>query len=144
MLSLHPRLTLFPYTTLFRSRRTRADYLRALCVGASSNLYRITDHVRGDRHRAGPHRRTYRRAVRVRQLLGKIALRRNAHVKEIPERVCGISAARKTTRTFCSLMCPSTAWRSFTLLTTQLLNNFTVSTAFFHLPSPLTRPGVPA
>src|SRR6266513_1424922 len=78
-------------------RRTRADYLWALRLSASSNLYRITDHVRGDRDRGGPRRRTYRRAVGIRKPLDKTALRRKAHVREISERVCGLSAARKTT-----------------------------------------------
>src|SRR6266404_1219673 len=76
-------------------RRPRADYLRALRVGASSNLYRTTDHVRGDRDRARTRRRNYRDAVRVRELLDKIALRRKPHVKEIPRAVCGLSETRE-------------------------------------------------
>ncbi len=66
-----------------------------LCLGASSNLHRITDHVRGDRDRARPRRRNNRYAVRVREPLDKIAPRRKAHVNKISERVCGLSAARE-------------------------------------------------
>src|SRR5258708_6609890 len=66
-------------------RRSRADYLRALCVSASSNLYRTTDHVRGHGGRARTHRRNYRCAARVRELLDKTALRRKTHAPEIPE-----------------------------------------------------------
>src|SRR5438045_9439264 len=76
-------------------RRARTDYQWALCVGASSNLYRITDHVRGDGDRARPLRRNYRYAVRVREPLDKIAPRRKTHVNKISERVCGLSAARE-------------------------------------------------
>src|SRR6266481_631023 len=76
-------------------RRARTDYLWALFVGAPSNLYRITDHVRGDRDRAGPYRRNYRDAVRVRELLGKTAPRRKAHAQAVPRAVCGLSAARE-------------------------------------------------
>src|SRR5881394_1868911 len=48
---------------------------------------------RGDRDRAGPCRRNYRYAVRVREPLDKIAPQRKAHVNKISERVCGLSAA---------------------------------------------------
>src|SRR5260370_37108990 len=76
-------------------RSPRADYLWALRVGASSNLYRIAHHVCGDRDRARPRRRNYRDAVRVRESLDKIALRRKAHAPAIPERLCGLSATRE-------------------------------------------------
>src|SRR5213075_960037 len=76
-------------------RRPRTDYLWSLRVGTSSNLHRITDHVRGDRDRARPRRRNNRYAVRVREPLDKIAPRRKAHVNKISEQVCGLSAARE-------------------------------------------------
>ena len=92
-------------------RKTRIDRARTVPPRASSNLYRITDDVGGDCDRGGPRRRNYRCAARVRELLDETALRRTAHVGEIPERVFGLSKARKTAYTFRSLTCPSTAWR---------------------------------
>src|SRR5713101_2440909 len=79
-------------------RRARADYPWDLRVGASSNLYRITDHVRGDRDRARPRRRNYRDAVRVRELLDKITLRRKAHAQAVPRAVFGLSETREAHR----------------------------------------------
>src|SRR6266705_1560957 len=76
----------------YLKRRARADYLWALRVGASSNLYRTADHVRGDGDRARPRRWNYRDAVRVREPLDQIALRRKTHAPAIPERVRGLSA----------------------------------------------------
>src|SRR6266446_4692464 len=86
-------------------RRPRTDYLWALRVGASSNLYRIIDDVRCDRDRARPRRRNYRDAVRVREPLDKIALRRKAHAQAVPRAVCGLSETREAHHSVHSLNC---------------------------------------
>src|SRR6266404_8601477 len=86
-------------------RRPRTDYLWALRVDASSNLYRIIDDVRCDRDRARPRRRNYRDAVRVREPLDKIALRRKAHAQAVPRAVCGLSETREAHHSVHSLNC---------------------------------------
>src|SRR3712207_8966537 len=53
MIRRPPRSTLFPYTTLFRSRAVRHGHALGR-TGRAGGVHQVRDVVRGDRHRGQP------------------------------------------------------------------------------------------
>ena len=66
-------------------RRPRTDYLWALRVDASSNLYRIIDDVRCDRDRARTRRWNYRDAFVFASLWIKLRYEEKLMLKKFPD-----------------------------------------------------------
>ena len=56
----------------YAERRPQADYARAVCAGAPSDLHRAADHVRRNGDRAQARRRNRRDAIGIREYLDQL------------------------------------------------------------------------